>query len=298
MMNGKFRSARVLAVAVLAMAMWNPPASAQAVKAAPPAKPPKSLRLYVFDCGTLDIPDTANYGLKPEELVTKNMSVACFLVAHPKGTLMWDTGAVPDRNFKPENAPSTGPGTMRYATSPRPLAAALAEVGYRPADITYLALSHFHWDHIGNSNLFAGSTWLVPKAERDIMFSDPPSPRTEPANFAALKNSKTTIIAKSEYDVFGDGSVIIKAAPGHSPAHQVLFLKLKKTGPVVLSGDLYHYPEERKLGKIPVNEFNPAQTATSRADVEAFLKKTGAQLWIQHDLTANRKLKKSPEFYE
>ncbi|HXP86833.1 MAG TPA: N-acyl homoserine lactonase family protein [Bryobacteraceae bacterium] len=274
----------------LAVTAFMPAASAQT----PKAKPPKSLRLYVFDCGTLDIPDTANYGLKPEELVTKNMSVACFLVAHPKGTLMWDTGAVPDGNFKPGG----GPGTMRYATSLRPLAADLADIGYRPADITYLALSHFHWDHIGNSNLFAGSTWLVKQAERDIMFSDPPSPRTEPANFAALKNSKTTIITKDEYDVFGDGSVIIKAAPGHSPAHQVLFLKLKQTGPVVLSGDLYHYPEERKLGKIPTNEFNPAQTATSRAEIEAFLKKTGAQLWIQHDLTANRKLKKSPAFYE
>ncbi|MBV9396999.1 MAG: N-acyl homoserine lactonase family protein [Bryobacterales bacterium] len=258
------------------------------------ATPPTSLRLYVIDCGILDIPDTSNYQLKPEELATKNMSVACFLVAHPKGTLMWDTGAVPDRNFKPGG----GPGTLRYATSQQPLQAKLNEIGYRPADITYLANSHFHWDHIGNSNLFAGSTWLVRKEERDIMFSEPPSPRTEPTNFSELKNSKTIFITKNEYDVFGDGSVIIKAAPGHSPGHQVLFLKLKKTGPVLLSGDLYHYPEERKLHKIPTNEFDGQQTTASRADIEAFLKKTGAQLWIQHDLTANRKLKKSPEFYE
>lgn len=258
------------------------------------AAPPKSVRLYVFDCGVLDIPDTANYQLKPEELATKNMSVACFLVAHPKGTLMWDTGAVPDRNFKPGG----GPGTLRYATSQRPLEAQLSEIGYRPAEITYLANSHFHWDHIGNSNLFARSTWLVRKEERDIMFTDPPSPRTEPANFSELKNSKTIFITKDDYDVFGDGSVIIKAAPGHSPGHQVLFLKLKQTGAVVLSGDLYHYPEERELHKIPINEFNSAQTVASRVNIEAFLKKTSAQLWIQHDLTANRKLKKSPAFYE
>src|SRR5207253_4060634 len=118
-------------------------------------------------------------------------------------------------------------------------------------------------------------------------------PRTEPANFSALKSAKTTIIMNDDYDVFGDGTVVIKAAPGHSPAHQVLFLKLAKTGPVVLSGDLYHYPEERKLHKIPATEFNAAQTAASRVAVEAFLKKTGAQFWIQHDLTAMAKLKKA-----
>jgi N-acyl homoserine lactone hydrolase len=278
---------------------WKWTAIAIGVLAALPAvaqqksQPPKSLRLYVFDCGKLNIPDTSPYQLKKEELATSVMSVPVFLVAHPKGTLIWDTGAVPDSSFQPGR-----PGTLRYAVSTRTLTAQLAEVGYAPSDITYLALSHFHWDHVGNANVFAASTWLVPKSERDIMFAQPPSPRTEPANFSSLKNSKTIFITKAEYDVFGDGSVIIKSAPGHSPGHQVLFLKLAKTGPVVLSGDLYHYPEERKLHKIPTTEFNQEQTIASRAEVESFLQKTGAQLWIQHDFTANAKLKKAPEFYE
>lgn len=259
--------------------------------AAPP--PPKSVRLYVFDCGSLNIPDTSPYRLKKEDLATSVMSVACFLVVHPKGTMIWDTGAVPDTSFK-----SGASGTLRYATSTRTLTSQLAEVGYAPADITYLALSHFHWDHVGNANLFASATWLVQKSEQDIMFGDPPSPRTEPANFSALKNSKTTLITKDDFDVFGDRTVVIKAAPGHSPGHQVLYLKLAKTGPVVLSGDLYHYPEERKLKLIPTTEFNGEQTIASRAAVEAFLKQTGAQLWIQHDFTANAKLKKAPAFYE
>jgi glyoxylase-like metal-dependent hydrolase (beta-lactamase superfamily II) len=106
------------------------------------------------------------------------------------------------------------------------------------------------------------------------------------------------IVTKDEHDVFGDGTVVIKSTPGHSPDHQVLFLKLSKTGPILLSGDLYHYPEERKLNRVPTTEFNTAQTIASRAAVEAFLKKTGAQLWIQHDFTANAKLKKAPEFYD
>jgi glyoxylase-like metal-dependent hydrolase (beta-lactamase superfamily II) len=106
------------------------------------------------------------------------------------------------------------------------------------------------------------------------------------------------IITKEEHDVFGDGTVVIKSTPGHSPGHQVLFVKLAKTGPVLLSGDLYHYPEERKLNRVPTTEFNAAQTVVSREAVEAFLKKTGARLWIQHDFTANAKLKKAPEFYD
>lgn len=270
-------------------------AAASSLALAQPAKaaPPKTVRLYVFDCGTINATDVSAYRLKLEEVATPKMSMECFLIAHPKGNMIWDAGAIPDSSFKPGV-----PATLRNGVALKPLTAQLAEAGYSPADIKYLALSHFHWDHVGNSNAFASATWLTPKAERDLMFGDPPSPRTEPANYSALKNSKTVLLTKDEYDVFGDKTVVIKAAPGHSPGHQVLYLKLAKTGPVVLSGDLYHYPEERKLNRLPTSEFNVDQTAASRVAVEAFLKKTGAQLWIQHDFEASAKLKKAPLFYE
>src|SRR5438552_17707068 len=115
------------------------------------AQPPKSVRLYVFDCGVLDIPDTSAYRLKKEDLATTKMSVPCFLVAHPKGTLMWDVGAIPDSSFKPGG----GHAPLRYATATKRLTDQLAEIGYTPADITYLSVSHFHWDHVGNANVFA-----------------------------------------------------------------------------------------------------------------------------------------------
>ena len=287
-MTGRIpRSLILLAAAVFA-------ASYAAVAQVPKAQPPASVRLYVFDCGRLDIPDTTPYQLKREEIATNVMSVPCFLVAHPKGSLMWDVGAVPDRMIPPG-----GSGTLRiYGSSSQKLETQLAGIGYAPADITYLAMSHFHWDHVGNANLFAGATWLVRPLERDLMFADPPSPRTEPANFSALKTSKTVIIRTSDYDVFGDGSVVIKSAPGHSPDHQVLYVKLARTGPVLLSGDLYHYPEERRLKRVPTTEFDPKQTAASRAAIESFLQTTRAQLWIEHDFTANQALKKAPAFYD
>ncbi len=273
-------------------------AAAQARRRAPA---PTSVRLYVFDCGRLKIADTSVYGFEPKDLASVDMSVPCFLVAHPKGTLIWDAGVLPDKLLTSGGSVTGGnPGSTAVATVTKPLKAQLAEVGYAPEDITYLALSHCHWDHTANANDFAGATWLVRQEERDAMFVQPASFARclTPENFGALKNSKTVILRQDEYDVFGDGTVILKSAPGHTPGHQVLFVRLRNPGPVVLSGDLYHYPEERAQHRVPKTDFNRDQTAASREAIEAFLKKTGAQLWIQHDSTANAKLKKAPAYYD
>jgi glyoxylase-like metal-dependent hydrolase (beta-lactamase superfamily II) len=259
-----------------------------------PPKAPASLRLYIFDCGTIHTTNGDAYSLKKEEMASTEMSIPCILVAHPKGTLMWDNGYIPDRAFPPGG----GPATSGVVTQDKPLLPQMAAIGYTPGDIMYLSMSHYHGDHVANANSFAGATWLVRKVERDRMFSDTPIPRSDPANYSDLKTSRTTLLDKDEWDVFGDGAVVIKSTPGHTPGHNVLFLKLRKTGPVVLSGDLYHYPEERTLNRLPVADFNKDQTAASRAELETFLKKTGAQLWIEHDIIANRKLKKAPAFYE
>jgi glyoxylase-like metal-dependent hydrolase (beta-lactamase superfamily II) len=266
-------------------------AGAQAHK---PPKAPVSLRLYIFDCGVIHTTNGDAYSLKKEEMASTEMSIPCILVAHPRGTLMWDNGYIPDRAF----APGGGAATSGVVTQDRPLLPQMAAIGYAPSDITYLSMSHYHGDHVANANSFARSTWLVRKVERDRMFSDTPIPRSDPANYSDLKMSKTILLDKDEWDVFGDGTVVIKSTPGHTPGHNVLFLKLKKTGPVVLSGDLYHYPEERTLARLPVAEFNKEQTAASRAELEIFLKKTGAQLWIEHDIIANDRLRKAPAFYE
>jgi len=209
---------------------------------------------------------------------------------------MWDTGEIPDSQFK-----APGPATAGAFTVTKPLVPQLAEIGYAPRDITYLALSHYHGDHVANANLFSGSTWIVQKVERDAMFM--PAQTTGPAAanttlYRDLEKSKTQLLNSEDFDVFGDGSVVIKFTPGHTPGHQSLFLKLPKTGPVLLSGDLYHYPEELKLKIVPGFDFNKDQTAKSRATIEEFVGKNKAQLWIQHDVVNGAKLKKSPMYYE
>ncbi len=264
---------------------------------------PLPLRLYVFDCGTLPVTDVTPFGLRKEEVAMADLSVACFLVVHPKGTLMWDLGAVPDTAWQ-----STGKPVALHIVLPdsqqhtvmvmKALKAQLAAVGYLPADITYLALSQYDYDHTANANQFAGATWLVREVERDAMFADKPPPLAQPSSYSALRNSKTVLIKSDDYDVFGDGTVVIKLAAGHTPGHQVWYVKLPKTGGVVLSGDLYHYPQQRTLNRVTTFDYNPQQTRASRVAVEAFLKRTGAQLWIQHDAMRNAKLKKAPDYYE
>jgi glyoxylase-like metal-dependent hydrolase (beta-lactamase superfamily II) len=262
---------------------------------------PTSVRLYVFDGGTLGA-DPARFNLKPEEVATTDFSVASYLVVHPKGTLLWDAGAVPDGQVTTPNVPTKYHlilrNSERYVTVTRSLQAQLADTGHKSADVSYLALSHYHYDHTANANDFAGATWLVRAAERAAMFADAPPDLVERRTFSALRTAKTTVIGTDDYDVFGDGSVVIKWTPGHTPGHQVLFVKLGKTGPVLLSGDLYHYPEERRLDRVPTFEFDPRQTRQTRKAIEAFLTNSGAQLWIQHDLTSNAALKKAPNFYE
>jgi len=268
----------------------------------PPA-PPASVRLYVFDCGTLHIADLGRFQLKKEEVTTSDLSVPCFLITHPQGSLMWDSGMVPDAEWTPTGGPVTHhlvlpDGSERDPILRKPLAAQLAEVGYAAQDIEYLAFSHYHYDHTANANAFAGSTWLVRQVERDAMFAEKPPALVQPAYYAALKASRTVIVKDDEHDVFGDRTVVIKAAPGHTPGHQILYVNLAKTGGVVLSGDLYHYVEERTLDRVPTFEFNQEQTRATRLAIEAFLKKTGAQLWIQHDFGTNVRLKKAPDYYE
>jgi len=277
-----------------AAAMMAVPATAQKH-----AQPPKSLRLYVFDCGGIKgLDPAATFHFKKEELAGVDFVVPCYLVAHPKGTLMWDVGVVPDSAFKPDGSPVSQGNPPVAITATKPLLPQLAAIGYTPADITYFALSHYHSDHTANANAFAGSTWLVHQAERDFMFAEKPQGIIQTSSFNNLKDSKTKILPETDYDVFGDGSAIVKYTPGHTPGHQVLLLKLKKTGPVLLAGDLYHYPEERFSDKTPTFEFNREQSLASRATVEAFVKQSKAQLWIEHDLATFNKLKKAPQFYE
>jgi N-acyl homoserine lactone hydrolase len=280
----------MLAAAALAAAALAPPAVA--AELAPLAKV-TSPRLYVFDCGTLVYNKPEDYNLKREEVKDTNMGVTCYLVVHPRGMLIYDTGLNDRLVGRPlyENV-LDGYAQVKFNT----LQGQLADIGVTPANIDYLVLSHYHWDHIGNAGDFAGSTWLVYKADSDQMFGKEARAYSWFNQYSVLEKSKTMLLS-GDHDVFGDGSVVVIATPGHTEGHCSLLVRLKNTGPVVLSGDLYHYAEERVLKRMP-DEEKTSGTVESRQKVEELLRRTGAQLWIGHSMEFFRTVRKSPAWYD
>ena len=257
------------------------------------ARDKAEVRLYVFDCGHMEIADVSMFGIDRHE--PKQMVDSCYLIVHPKGKLIWDTGLsddvaqLPDHTFK-------GEGFAMQVTNP--LAAQLQQIGIAPDDITYLGISHMHSDHVGNTKLFPKATLLMQKEEYEAGFGPTPEKYGfDPKQYPTLGANPVEKL-EGDRDVFGDGRVVIKREPGHTPGHQALFVKLKKTGNVLLSGDLVHLTENWTAKRVPPFNYDKEQSLKTMSEVDAFLKANKAQLWIQHDKEQNDKIRHAPGFYE
>jgi N-acyl homoserine lactone hydrolase len=273
----------------------EPTATASATAAPAPAEP-VGPRLYILDCGTISSMDPALFNLRKEEIAGDGSFVSpCYLIVHPGGTLVWDVGQVPDKDIKDDGTEAVVQDILKAT---RRLDRQLEALGHPVPGITYVAMSHYHTDHTANANAFAGSTWIVQQAEYDMMFREGEVDIRTPETYAALKDAKRIMLNGEDHDVFGDGTVVIKSGPGHTPGHQMLFLRLANFGPLLLEGDLYHYPEERTLDRVPTFDADAAVTRDTRRKVDAFLKEAGAQMWIQHDPPTYATLKKAPEYYD
>jgi glyoxylase-like metal-dependent hydrolase (beta-lactamase superfamily II) len=243
-----------------------------------------AIELYAMDCGhtqftDLDMfADDGSFAGQARELI-----VPCYLIRHPDGDLIWDAG-LPEAIADMPNGFSP-PGFPAHFNVPVKLTAQLAQLNLAPADIELVSFSHMHSDHTGNGNLFAAaSTWIVDADERTRMFDA--AHRADPSdfnNYNQLENAETRLIeGDADYDVFGDGSVTIIQAPGHTPGHTVLLVRLPNAGPVLLSGDMWHLAESRERRTVPRFNTDRAQTLASMDKVERIASETGARVIRQH----------------
>ena len=253
----------------------------------PTTAPP--LSLYTFDCGSIEVSDLDVFSSTGDYVGQQDtLTNTCYLICHPKGDLLWDLGL-------PQGLAGAGPQTEGIFTMSleKTLTEQLADIGLSAKDIEFISISHSHFDHSGQAALFPDSQWLVNKNEFDYMFG---SDANKAQNVAFTELNKS--IHSGNYDVFGDGSVVILELPGHTPGHSALQVNLVESGPILLTGDLYHRSESRELKRVPRFNSDEAQTRESMEIFEALARESGARVIIQHEPRDIATLPKSPAFLQ
>jgi glyoxylase-like metal-dependent hydrolase (beta-lactamase superfamily II) len=264
-----------------------PLVSAALVTLAACAPPPAdqesaAIELYAMDCGRIHFPDTGPFADDGSfDGVSREFVDPCYLIRHPSGDLLWDTGFPDTVASMPDGMELAGLGA--HVTRAVTLVSQLAQLGLTPADIEFLSVSHSHGDHVGNAGLFASATFLVDADERAVLFSEEARAGEAFPNYAALENAATHLIeGDGNHDVFGDGTVTIIQAPGHTPGHTILRVDLADAGPVLLTGDMWHLAESRERRTVPRFNVDRDQTLASMDKVEALARETGARVIRQH----------------
>ena len=240
------------------------------------------MALWRIDCGTGATPTAVNERFS-DTLAFPGLNLtftfSCYLIKHGDDYMVWDTGFAPGTN---PNAPKTA------------LADYLAQVKVKPEQVKFVGISHFHADHTGQLAPFDKATLLIGKGDWDGINANPPAAGANAAGFKQwISESRKVEPLTADKDVFGDGTVVVMRAPGHTPGHSILLVRLKEKGAVLLSGDVVHFHEN--LDSVGVPTFN-VDRAQSVASIERFKKLAAnlkATLIIQHDL---RDIDKLPSF--
>ncbi|WP_294264472.1 N-acyl homoserine lactonase family protein [uncultured Sphingomonas sp.] len=244
------------------------------IGAAPPVQAPASVHIAAFECGRLVQPDLGRFNDTMLFAGERREFVAgCFLIRHPQGVLLWDTGLSAEMAAK-------SPDRMKAGIA---IADRLKALGLTPADVKYVGISHYHADHTGGAKAFPDAELLIGAkdwAAVQAMGGDDPQR-------AALRPwtdgpAKVTPVA-GDRDVFGDGSVMMLTMPGHTPGHSSLLVRTAKNGPVLISGDEYHFRENRPVRGVPTFNTSRAETLASHDRFEGIARNLKARVVIQHD---------------
>jgi len=253
-------------------------------------------RMYVLNCGESVTPDISRWSPGVNVGERGEFGNNCYLIRHAKGWMLWDSG------FSDAIAATPGgvsmAGGLLQARMPQTLASQLTLVGVKPADIHYIAFSHFHGDHVGNANLFPNATLYIQETEYAAAFG--PAPQKSgfnPATYDKLRGNPVVRL-NGDHDVFGDGAVMILSTPGHTPGHQSLLVRLPKTGVVILSGDLVHFQANWDARRVPGMNFNRDQTMASMEKVNALIVTEKAQFLINHDKVQSAKMPRPPAYLD
>ncbi len=225
---------------------------ASLIAAAPLAQAQQNTKLYVFTSGSLggfpkaalQIGGQGNIDWAP---------VSFYVITTPKGNILFDTG----NNDKTITGAGGwwGPLAKGFGlkmTQDDAIPAQLAKIGLKTDDIKYVVVGHLHLDHGGNISQFPNATLVVQNDELKAAWwpDEGYSLYYIPGDFAVTKSMKI-IRLEGDLDMFGDGTFRLFRAPGHTPGSQFAVLRLKNTGPVILTSDTVYLKENLDKNLIP-----------------------------------------------
>jgi glyoxylase-like metal-dependent hydrolase (beta-lactamase superfamily II) len=244
-------------------------ASTFAVPFAASAQTPPEVTLTRLDCGSgmndqRRFSDTFAY-TNPQVPFT----FSCYVIRHGEDVMVWDTGYEPGTNA---SAPKVS------------LVQQLAQINIKPEQVKYVGISHFHADHTGQLKSIPGATLLIGEREWAALTAPQPMAGANVAGFQHWLTGGGKVEPQSgDKDVYGDGTVIILRAPGHTPGHQALLVRLKEKGAVLLSGDAVHFHENYESNGVPAFNYDRAQTIATMDRMKQIEKNLKATVIIQHD---------------
>ena len=210
---------------------------------------------------------------------SRPFTFSCYLIRRGNDVMVWDTGFLP--------------GSVPNATN-KPLADLLKQANVNPDDVKHVGISHFHADHTGQLAVLKNATLLIGKGDWDGINANPPMAGANVKGFAEWIAEKRKVEPLTgDKDVYGDGSVLVLRAPGHTPGHSILLVRLKEMGPVLLSGDAVHFIENYTGFGVPGFNVDRAQTLASIQRMQEIQKNLKATVIIQHD---PRDIDKLPAF--
>ncbi len=247
----------------------------------------RSVEIWRLDCGTIEVGNLDDYSdtfLYPDRSMT--FTDSCYLIRSGEKYLLWDTGLPGALEGNREKS-----GTDRMSLKRR-LTSQLAALGVRPAQIDFVGISHYHYDHTGQLADFPNSTLLIDRRDWDVVNTR----QDLSANFTPWITGGSKVEAVTyDHDVFGDGSVMMLKTPGHTPGHRSLLVRLSESGPILLSGDAVHFHENWSRKGVPSFNTSRAESLASMDRLRGIAAELGAILIIQHEPADIAKLAVFPE---
>jgi glyoxylase-like metal-dependent hydrolase (beta-lactamase superfamily II) len=216
------------------------------------------------------------------------MPVVMFIIDHPKGLIVFDTGnnvAISDGSCKSHWIEGLCDFLLPSQTRDDVIDKQLEKVGFTVADVKIVITSHSHLDHIGNIEMFPDAIHVIQKKELYQAWWPEKFQRGGAHVVADYDDARdfTYFELDGDYDLFGDGSVVIISTPGHTLGHQSVKVRLNDTGTVLLAQDAVWVKENLEGHPAGLN-YSILDYTNSVNRIKMIRDIENAQIWMGHSI--------------